>query len=99
MLGFPWCPNRVPSRRYRWGRGIQSILSQLIGYLFATIIFAVLMVFRLGYRSWRWLGITIAVSFVSVLFFRTMLQIKTPVNIWLYNQLPDGLERFMKVYF
>jgi hypothetical protein len=72
---------------------------ELIGYLFATIIFAVLMVFRLGYRSWRWLGITIAVSFASVLFFRTMLQIKTPVNIWLYNQLPDGFERFMKVYF
>ena len=34
VLGFPWCPKRVPSRRYRWGRGIQSILGQLIGYLF-----------------------------------------------------------------
>ena len=33
------------------------------------------------------------------LFFRTMLQIKTPVNIWLYNQLPADLARFMKVYF
>ena len=58
-----------------------------------------LMVVRLGYRSWRWVGIAAGVSFLSVVFFRTLLQIKTPVNIWLYNQLPEGLERFMKVYF
>ncbi|MAW51618.1 MAG: hypothetical protein CME01_02220 [Geminicoccus sp.] len=100
-------PNKTRYEVVQWLRAVEFVAYfivytrsiELIGYLFATIIFAVLMVFRLGYRSWRWLGITIAVSFVSVLFFRTMLQIKTPVNIWLYNQLPDGLERFMKVYF
>ncbi len=100
-------PNRTRFEVVQWLRAVEFVAYfivytrsiELIGYLFATMIFAVLMVYRLGYRSWRWAGIALGVSFVSVLFFRTMLQIKTPVNIWLYNQLPEGLERFMKVYF
>ena len=100
-------PNKTRFEVVQWVRAIEFIVYfiiytrsiEIIGYLFATMIFAALMVYRLGYRSWRWVGIALATSFVSVLFFRTMLQIKTPVNIWLYNQLPADLARFMKVYF
>ena len=100
-------PNKTRYEVVQWLRAIEFIVYfiiytrsiEIVGYLIATVIFAMLMVVRLGYRSWRWVGIAAGVSFLSVVFFRTLLQIKTPVNIWLYNQLPDGLERFMKVYF
>ena len=100
-------PNKTRYEVVQWLRAIEFIVYfiiytrsiEIVGYLIATVIFAILMVVRLGYRSWRWVGIAAGVSFLSVVFFRTLLQIKTPVNIWFYNQLPDGLERFMKVYF
>ena len=100
-------PNKTRYEVVQWLRAIEFIVYfiiytrsiEIVGYLIATVIFAMLMVLRLGYRSWRWVGIAAGVSFLSVVFFRTLLQIKTPVNIWLYNQLPEGLERFMKVYF
>jgi hypothetical protein len=59
----------------------------------------VLLTYRLGYRTGRWIIVSLATAFAIVLLFRSLLQIKTPVNIWLYNQLPAGLETFMKVYF
>lgn len=100
-------PNRTLYEVMQWIRALEFIAYfivytrsiEIVGYLFATMIFAVLMTQRLGYRSWRWAGIALGASFVSVVFFRTLLQIKTPVNIGLYNQLPDALERFMKVNF
>ena len=54
---------------------------------------------RLGYRGWRWGMIAVASSLAIVVLFRSVLQIKTPVNIWLYNQLPDGLSSFFKTWF
>ena len=30
---------------------------------------------------------------------RSILQIKTPVNIWLYKYFPENIEVFMKIYF
>jgi len=38
-------------------------------------------------------------SFAIVLLFRTFLQIKTPGNIWLYDQLPGTLRSYMLTYF
>jgi hypothetical protein len=54
---------------------------------------------RLGYRGWQWAMIAVASSFAIVVLFRSLLQIKTPVNIWLYNQLPGGLSSFFKTWF
>jgi hypothetical protein len=54
---------------------------------------------RLGYRGWRWAGIALASSFAIVLLFRSLLQIRTPVNIWLYNQMPDSIALFFKTWF
>ena len=45
------------------------------------------------------MAIGLSASFGIVVLFRTLLQIKTPVNIWLYNQLPDGLSLFLKTWF
>ena len=50
-------------------------------------------------RTWRWTGIAFVTSFAIVILFRSLLQIKTPVNIWLYNMLPDQMAVFMKTWF
>lgn len=70
-----------------------------IGYLFATVILGVYLTWRLGYRSPRWLLTGFISSVAVVVVFRTLLQIKTPVSIWLYDQLPAGLRTFMLIYF
>ncbi|NRB04633.1 MAG: tripartite tricarboxylate transporter TctB family protein, partial [Rhodobacteraceae bacterium] len=54
---------------------------------------------RLGYRTQRWIATGFVSSFAIVLVFRTILQIKTPVSIWLYDQLPSTTRAFMLTYF
>ncbi|WP_315898854.1 tripartite tricarboxylate transporter TctB family protein [Tateyamaria omphalii] len=76
-----------------------TLLVPVLGYLVSTVLLGTLLPWRLGYRGVRWMGICLAVSFTIVLVFRTGLQIKTPVNIWLYDQLPQGMETFMQVWF
>lgn len=76
-----------------------TLLVPVLGYLFATLLLGTALPWRLGYRGARWMGICIAVSLAIVLIFRTGLQIRTPVNIWLYDQFPQGLETFMQVWF
>ena len=71
----------------------------LLGYLVSTIVMGCFLTARLGYRGWRWGMIAVASSFAIVVLFRSVLQIKTPVNIWLYNQLPDDLSSFFKTWF
>ena len=71
----------------------------MLGYLVSTLLMGGFLTVRLGYRGWRWMAIGLSASFGIVVLFRTLLQIKTPVNIWLYNQLPDGLSLFLKTWF
>lgn len=76
-----------------------TALVPVLGYLVATLLLGTALPWRLGYRGLRWMGICLAASFAIVLVFRTGLQIRTPVNIWLYDQLPQRLETFMQVWF
>lgn len=76
-----------------------TLLVPVLGYLVSTLLLGTALPWRMGYRGARWMGICFAASFLIVLVFRTGLQIRTPVNIWLYDQLPQGLETFMKVWF
>lgn len=100
-------PNRLRYELSQWARSLEFIAYFLVytyaiaylGYLLSTVIFALLLTYRLGYRGWRWFGKTLATALAIVILFRTILQIKTPINIWLYDQFPQGLENFMKVYF
>ncbi|MEO0485704.1 MAG: tripartite tricarboxylate transporter TctB family protein [Pseudomonadota bacterium] len=71
----------------------------VLGYLFATVLFGTALPYRMGYRTGRWMVICILTSLVIVLLFRTGLQIKTPVNIWLYDFLPPGPRGFMLTWF
>ena len=100
-------PNRVNYEISQWLKSIEFIFYFLIytnsvailGYLLSTLIFAVLMTYRLGYRSKKWMLTSTISAFVIVIIFRSVLQIKTPVNIWLYKFLPSSVEVFMKIYF
>ncbi len=91
----------------QWARAIEYVAYFIIytfcvpvlGYLVSTILFTIFLTYRLGYRSRFWITISFLSSFAIVLVFRTFLQIKTPVNIWLYDQLPPLLGTFMKIYF
>ena len=102
---------KVPWRwRYEMGQWLRAVefivyfilytLSvPILGYLVSTLLMGCFLTARLGYRGWRWMAIALSASFAIVVLFRTLLQIRTPVNIWLYNQLPDGLSLFLKTWF
>ena len=106
-----WKRQQMPPRwQYevgQWARALEFIgyftlytfAVPVLGYLLSTMILLPFLTFRLGYRSWYWLRVSGLVAFAIVLLFRTALQIKTPVNIWLYNQLPDAVGIFMKTWF
>mgnify|MGYP001159936571 FL=1 len=71
----------------------------ILGYLVSTVLMGGFLTARLGYRGWRWAAIALASSLAIVVLFRSVLQIRTPVNIWLYNQMPDGVALFLKTWF
>ena len=76
-----------------------TLLVPVLGYLIATLLLGTVLPWRLGYRGPRWMGICLLTSFTIVVVFRTGLQIRTPINIWLYDQLPQSAETFMKTWF
>lgn len=68
------------------------------GYLPATVVFAVLLVLRVGYRN-RLALISAVLSAVGiVLLFKTFLQVKLPSG-QVYELLPDGIRQIMLTYF
>lgn len=69
-----------------------------VGYLPTTVIFAVLLVLRVGYRSVQIIVAAIIVSFVIVLLFKTLLRVNLPAGR-IYEVLPDGLRQIMLTYF
>lgn len=100
-------PNQTLFEVLQWVKALEflayfivySYCVPVLGYLLSTLVFAVFLTTRLGYRKPRMLAYSLGTAMVIVLVFRTFLQIKTPVNIWLYELLPPALETFMKVYF
>ena len=78
---------------------LYTLTVPLSGYLLATVFFGVFLTWRLGYRSKKWLFISLLASVTIVVVFRTLLQIKTPGSIWLYDQLPSAMRAFMLTYF
>ena len=76
-----------------------TVLVPILGYLVSTLALGSYLTWRLGYRTRRWGCISMLSSFAIVLLFRTFLQIKTPGNIWLYDQLPGTLRSYMLTYF
>ena len=68
-----------------------------LGYLLATLLFCVSLVWRLGYRQRRYLLSALAVGVVTVLVFKTGLSVKIPSGAW-YESLPDPLQTIFIIY-
>ena len=68
------------------------------GYLPSTVLFAVILTYRIGYRSPKLLGSAAAFGCAVVVIFKTFLQVKVPGGA-LYEFLPTGLRSFMLTYF
>lgn len=69
-----------------------------LGYLPTTVLFAVILTFRLGYRSAKILLSAATFGCVVVLIFKTFLQVKVPGGA-IYELLPTALRSFMLTYF
>ena len=76
-----------------------TLIVPILGYLVSTLILGTYLTWRLGYRSRSWIVTGFVSSFAVVVAFRTLLQIKTPISIWLYDQLPAATRAFMLTYF
>ncbi|MEP5001281.1 MAG: tripartite tricarboxylate transporter TctB family protein, partial [Paracoccaceae bacterium] len=68
------------------------------GYLLTTVVFALALAFRAGYRSARMMISAAVSAVVIVLLFKTFLQVNLPSGL-IYEQLPDGLRQIMLTYF
>jgi len=68
------------------------------GYLPTTVIFAVALAVRVGYRKKIPLIAAGAAAVVIVLLFKTMLKVNLPSGL-IYESLPDGLRQIMLTYF
>lgn len=68
------------------------------GYLPSTIIAAVLLTFRVGYRRRLAFLSAIGGAFAITLLFKSFLQVKLPAG-QIYEALPDGLRQFMIINF
>ena len=78
---------------------LYTILVPYLGYLISTVLLGIFLPWRLGYRSRSWMLRSFCSSLAIVIIFRSFLQIKTPVSIWLYDQLPTALRSIMLTYF
>jgi len=102
------CSSRVPGRwteLWFWARSIEYALwfmlyvyiVPLVGYLPTTIVFAVLLAWRSGYRSKTMLSGAAFAGIATVLLFKSFLQVKIPGGE-LYEYLPGALRSFMLTY-
>lgn len=68
-----------------------------IGYLGATILFTLILTFRVGYRT-RGMFVSATVMAIGiVVIFKAFLQVKIPAG-QIYEYLPDGIRNFMLLY-
>ena len=68
------------------------------GYLPATVLFAVALAFRVGYRRASTLIAAAIAAVIIVLLFKTLLKVNLPSGL-IYESLPDGLRQIMLTYF
>lgn len=68
------------------------------GYLPSTVLFAVALTLRAGYRSALTLGCAALSAIAIVLLFKTLLSVNLPAGK-VYEILPDGLRQIMLTYF
>lgn len=100
---------RIPGRWAEvatWGAALEyagwflayALVVPWLGYLPSTVLLAVLLVLRSGYRGRLALWGAALAAVVVVLVFKTFLQVKLPSGA-VYEYLPGGLRQIMLTYF
>ena len=74
------------------------VLVPLLGYLPSTILFAIALTYRAGYRSAKMFGFAVITAVSVVVIFKSFLQVRVPGG-QVYEYLPDFLRSFMLTYF
>ncbi len=80
-----------------WFMGYVLIVP-FIGYLPSTVVFALVLTLRAGYRNKRFFVSAFLSGCAIVVIFKSFLQVKVPGGL-VYEYLPDGLRAFMLTYF
>lgn len=75
-----------------------AMVVPIVGYLPTTVLFALALTLRVGYRRPVTLLAAVASAVVIVLLFKTFLQVNLPAG-QVYQSLPDGVRQFMLTYF
>jgi hypothetical protein len=100
---------RIPGRLQEviyWARSLEwafwfmayVFLVPWLGYLLGTILFTVVLSFRLGYRELRWALISALFAVAVVVLFKSFLHVKVPAG-HIYGLLPPGgLRSFLMTY-
>ncbi|MEE9376262.1 MAG: tripartite tricarboxylate transporter TctB family protein [Rhizobiaceae bacterium] len=73
-------------------------LVPILGYLIATVLFTMLLAYRLNYRTPKWLALSALSGIVIVVTFKTFLQVKVPGGA-IYEYLPTAFRSFMLTNF
>jgi len=68
------------------------------GYLPTTLVFALALTLRAGYRKAATFGAAALAAVIIVLLFKTFLKVNLPAG-QIYDSLPDGLRQIMLTYF
>ena len=77
---------------------VYAMLVPYLGYLPSTILLAVLLSYRVGYRSRRIILSSLFSSIIIVLLFKSFLQVKLPSG-YVYDYLPSSIGYLMYNYF
>lgn len=99
---------KLPGRLAEVGLWLRSIeyalwflvyvwITPKIGYLGATLLFTLLLTWRVGYRDRRMFAAAAVMAVVIVVVFKSFLQVKIPAG-QVYEYLPDGMRNFMLLY-
>ncbi|MDB6182214.1 tripartite tricarboxylate transporter TctB family protein [Paracoccus fistulariae] len=103
------CSDRIRGRReevWLWIRSLEyagwfvvyALVVPYLGYLPTTVIFAVALTLRLGYRAPKMLIAAALSALVIVVLFKTLMKVNLPSGM-AYEALPDGLRQIMMTYF
>jgi len=74
------------------------LLAPVLGYLIATILVGVVLMIRVGYRSFASIGAMVITTFFIVIVFKTTLKVNLPGGA-IYELLPATWRSFMLTYF
>lgn len=75
-----------------------ALLVPITGYLPTTLVFAVALALRAGYRSRLALLSAVGAALTIVVLFKTLLQVRLPSG-QIYQYLPDGIRQVFLTYF